>query len=124
MIVSVFFNAITQNVVGTYESTRNGDTFDLMAGRIPRAEFFNKTSQPEDSDLSFCTLPMQISSRCQVRATDIGKREITSPMFRPLLPFIKELCRRLWTTSQFNALRAIVPGPLFPPLACAAHALT
>jgi hypothetical protein len=52
-MVSVFFNAITQNVLGTYESSRNGITFDLHAGKVPRSEVFNRTNQPKNSELTF-----------------------------------------------------------------------
>lgn len=51
-IVSVFFNAITQNVLGTYVSMQNGESLDLVAGRVPRSEYFNLTDQPPDSELT------------------------------------------------------------------------
>lgn len=51
-IVSVFFSAITQNVLGTYETVRDGRIADLHAGRVPRSELFNKTNQPTWTSLS------------------------------------------------------------------------
>jgi hypothetical protein len=52
-MISVFFNAITQNVLSTYESSQPGMSYDLHAGRIPRSESFNRTDQPKDSELTF-----------------------------------------------------------------------
>jgi hypothetical protein len=52
-IVSVFFSAITQNVLGTYVSLQNGQSLDLVAGRVPRSEYFNLSDQPPDSELTF-----------------------------------------------------------------------
>ncbi|KAM0723166.1 hypothetical protein Q7P37_001366 [Cladosporium fusiforme] len=51
-IVSVFFSAVTQNVLGTYASVRDGRLVDLHAGRVPRSEFFNKTNQLKWTSLS------------------------------------------------------------------------
>ena len=51
-VVSVFFNAITQNVLGTYVSMQNGESLDLVAGRVPRSEYFNLSDQPPDSELT------------------------------------------------------------------------
>jgi hypothetical protein len=55
-IVSVFFSAITQNVLGTYVSMENGQSLNLVAGRVPRSEYFNLTDQPPDSELTLRTL--------------------------------------------------------------------
>jgi hypothetical protein len=53
IILSVFFNAITQNVLSTYESSQPGMAYNLHAGRVPRSETFNRTDQPKDSELTF-----------------------------------------------------------------------
>jgi hypothetical protein len=52
-IVSVFFSAITQNVLNTYSSTRDGRISGLDAGRVPRSENFNLTNQPKWTGLNF-----------------------------------------------------------------------
>jgi hypothetical protein len=65
-IVSVFFSAITQNVLGTYVSMQNGESLDLIAGRVPRSEYFNLTDQPPDSELTLRT--SQLAYHVQLRA--------------------------------------------------------
>lgn len=63
IIVSVFFNAITQNVLSTYESSRDGKFLDLHAGRVPRSEGYNKTDQPKNSELTFGEYMTQDAAR-------------------------------------------------------------
>lgn len=50
--MSVFFSAITQNVLGTYVSMQDGQSLDLVAGRVPRSEYFNLSDQPPTSELT------------------------------------------------------------------------
>jgi purine-cytosine permease-like protein len=52
-IVSVFFSAVTQNVLNTYTTTRDGHFNGLDAGRVPRSENFNRTNQPLWTGLNF-----------------------------------------------------------------------
>jgi purine-cytosine permease-like protein len=52
-IVSVFFSAVTQNVLNTYTTTRDGRFNGLDAGRVPRSENFNRTNQPLWTGLNF-----------------------------------------------------------------------
>jgi len=52
-IVSVFFSAVTQNVLNTYTTTRDGRINGLDAGRVPRSENFNRTNQPLWTGLNF-----------------------------------------------------------------------
>jgi hypothetical protein len=53
-IVSVFFNAITQNILSTYQVIQDGERFDLHAGSVPRSIYYNRTSQPRNSpELTF-----------------------------------------------------------------------
>jgi len=53
-IVSVFFNAITQNVLSTYQVTRDGNAFGQKAGVVPRSVFYNRTSSPRTTpEISF-----------------------------------------------------------------------
>jgi len=62
-IVSVFFSAVTQNVLNTYTTTRDGRINGLDAGRVPRSENFNRTNQPLWTGLNFreCSLLIAIS---------------------------------------------------------------
>lgn len=51
-IVSVFFSAVTQNVLDTYTATRDGRISGMDAGKIPRSETFNRTNQPRWTGLN------------------------------------------------------------------------
>ena len=122
-IVSVFFNAITQNVLGTYVSMQNGESLDLVAGRVPRSEYFNLTDQPPDSELTLRMLCTTVTVQPNVICSH-NQRTNLALTCQPSRPFTTASSPTRLTTCLSLAQQETAHGRSSLPLEYVVHVWT